>query len=99
MEADRLSRYLQRSQAYHSGALKMYLNDAMWDMFPMFRPYRDALTSAHYPGWRGPADAKAARVLLDYVLVDMLAHVASGRMSAESSLKWAEGKLKGIYGT
>jgi multiple sugar transport system substrate-binding protein len=98
MEADNLSRYLQRAQAYHSGALKMYLNDPMWEMFPMFKPFRDTLPSSHHPGWKGQADAKAARVLLDYVLVDMLAHVASGRMSAESSLKWAEGQLRRIYG-
>jgi multiple sugar transport system substrate-binding protein len=99
MEAEQLSRYLRRGQAYQSGALKMYLNDPMWEMFPMFKPYRDALGSSQHPGWKGPADAKAARVVLDYVLVDMLAFVASARMSAESSLKWAEGQLKGIYGT
>jgi multiple sugar transport system substrate-binding protein len=77
----------------------MYLNDPMWEMFPMFKTYRDALLKGRHPGWKGPADAKAARVVLDYVLVDMLAHVASARMSPESSLKWAEGQLKGIYGT
>ena len=99
MESDQLARYLRRGQAYQSGALKMYLNDAMWEMFPMFKPYRDALTSSHHPGWKGPADAKAARVVLEYILVDMLAHVASSRMSAESSLTWAEGQLKRIYGT
>jgi multiple sugar transport system substrate-binding protein len=99
MEAEQLSRYLRRGQAYQCGAQKMYLKDAMWEMFPVFTPYRDSLTSAQHPGWMGPADAKAARVVLDYVLIDMLAHVASGRMSAESSLKWAEGQLKGIYGT
>jgi len=99
MESEQLSRYLQRAQAYQSGALKMYLNDAMWEMFPMFKPYRDALGGSRHPGWKGPADARAARVVLNYVLVDMLAHVASGRMSAESSLKWADGQLKGIYGT
>jgi multiple sugar transport system substrate-binding protein len=99
MEPAQLSRYLQRGQAYQAGALTMYLNDAMWDMFPPFKPYRDALGSSRHPGWKGPADARAARAVLNYVLVDMLAHVASGRMSAESSQKWAEGQLKGIYGT
>ncbi len=99
MEAEQLARYLRRGQAYQSGALKMYLNDAMWEMFPMFKPNRDALTSSQHAGWKGPADAKAARVLLDYVLIDMLAHVATNRMSAESSVKWAEGQLKAIYGT
>lgn len=98
MEAEQLSRYLRRGQAYQSGALKMYLNDAMWEMFPMFKTYRDALPQGRHPGWKGPADAKAARVVLNYILVDMFAHVASARMSAESSVKWAEGQLKAIYG-
>jgi multiple sugar transport system substrate-binding protein len=99
MKKEQLSKYLGRSQAYQGGALKGYVKDPMWDMFPALRPFRDALLQGQHVGWKGPADAKAARVVLDYVLIDMLAHVASGRMSAETSLKWAEARLKRIYGT
>jgi hypothetical protein len=38
-------------------------------------------------------------VVLNYTLIDMLAFVATGKMSAEESLKWGEVQLKGIYGT
>jgi hypothetical protein len=48
-------------------------------------------------GWRGSADASAARVVQDYVLIDMLANVATGKMSPEDSLKWCEGRLRRIY--
>jgi hypothetical protein len=50
-------------------------------------------------GWKGPADAPAARVVLNYTLIDMLANVATRKMSPEDSLKWAEAQLKAIYGT
>ena len=44
------------------------------------------------------AGAHAARVVQNYVLIDMLANVATGKMTPEDSLKWAEGQLKSIYG-
>jgi hypothetical protein len=47
---------------------------------------------------KGPADTRAARVVQAYVLIDMLANVATGKMSPEESLKWCESRLKAIYG-
>jgi multiple sugar transport system substrate-binding protein len=98
MEKDQLSTYLRRSQAYHGAALKAYLKDPMWDMFPALKPFRDSLLQGLPVGWRGSADAGAARVVQDYVLIDMLANVATGKMSPEDSLKWCEGRLKRHYG-
>jgi multiple sugar transport system substrate-binding protein len=98
MEKDQLVKYLRRGQAFQTAALKVYLKDPMWDMFPALKPYRDHLLEGRHLGSRGPADARAARVVQDYVLIDMLAHVATGKMSADQSLKWAESRLKAIYG-
>jgi hypothetical protein len=98
MEKDQLSKYLRRGQAYQAGSLKVYLKDTMFDMFPALKPYRDTLLQGRQLGWEGPADARAARVILNYVLIDMLGNVATGKSSAEDSLKWGEGQLKAIYG-
>ncbi len=97
MDQEQLSKYLRRGQAYQVGALKAYMKDQMWDMFPALRPYRDHLLEMRHVGWRGPADAWAAQVVLGYVLIDMLANVATGRMSPEESMKWCEGQLRAIY--
>ena len=70
----------------------------MWEMFPALKPYRDHLLEGRHLGWKGPADARAARVVQDYVLIDMLANVATGKMSPQESLKWGERRLKVIYG-
>ena len=99
MEKEQLSKYLRRGQAYQGGALKVYLKDQMWDMFPALKPYRDSLLQGQHVGWKGPADAPAARVVLNYTLIDMLANVATRKMSPEDSLKWGEVQLKAIYGT
>ncbi len=99
MEKEQLTKYLRRTQAYQGAALKAYLKDAMWDMFPALKPYRDHLLEGRHVGWKGGADANAARVVQNYVLIDMLANVATGKMTPEESLKWGEGQLKSIYGS
>jgi multiple sugar transport system substrate-binding protein len=98
MDEDQLAKYLRRSQAFQAAALKVYLKDPMWDMFPALKPYRDHLLQGRHVGWKGPADTRAARVVQAYVLIDMLANVATGKMSPEESLKWCESRLKAIYG-
>lgn len=99
MDKKQYSKYLRRGQAYQASPLKAYMNDAMWQMFPALKLYRDYLLQGRAVGWKGPADGQAAKVVQSYILVDMLANVATGKMSAEDSAKWAESRLKTIYGT
>ncbi|HVP44443.1 MAG TPA: ABC transporter substrate-binding protein [Terriglobales bacterium] len=98
LEKEQYAKYLRRGQAYQASPLKAYMQDPMWDMFPALKPYRDSLLQARRVGWKGDADANAARVVQNYVLIDMLANVATGKMSPEDSMKWCEGQLKSIYG-
>jgi multiple sugar transport system substrate-binding protein len=98
MDKQQFTKYLRRGQAYQAAPLKMYLTDAMWEMFPALKPYRDYLLQGQAVGWKGAADKKAAKVVLSYTLVDMLANVVNGKMSAEESVKWAERQLNTIYG-
>jgi len=97
MDKQQFSKYLRRGQAYQAAALKTYMTDPMWDMFPALKSYRDYLLQGQHVGWKGAADEKAARVVLNYVLIDILANVATGKMSPEDSLKWGEGQLKALY--
>jgi multiple sugar transport system substrate-binding protein len=97
MDKEQLTKYLRRGQAYQAAALKIYMKDTMWNMFPALTSYRDHLPEGQHVGWKGAADAKAARVVLNYVLIDMLANVATGKLSPEDSLKWGDGQLKAIY--
>ena len=97
MEKEQFATYLRRSQGYYAAALKLYLADPVWDMFPALRPYRDHLLDGRHLGWKGPADGRAARAVQDYVLIDMLKNVATGERSPDASLRWGESRLKAIY--
>lgn len=98
MEGEQLAKYLRRGQAYQAGALRAYMSDPMWEMFPALKPYRDHLTEMRHVGSQGPADARAARVVLDYVLIDMLAAVATGKMTPEGAVRWCAAQLERAYG-
>ncbi|MFB3916641.1 MAG: ABC transporter substrate-binding protein [Terriglobales bacterium] len=98
MDEKQYAQYLRRAQAYQASPLKHYLKDAMWDMYPALKPYRDHLLEAKNVGWKGPADASAARVVQNYVIIDMLANVATGKMTPQDSMTWAERELKTMYG-
>ena len=50
------------------------------------------------PGYPGPTGPKPAETLSKYLIVNMFGRVAQGKMSAEESVKVAEGDLKRIYG-
>ncbi len=97
MDKDQYSKYLRRGQAYQAAPLKAYLKDPMWEMFPALKPFRDHLLEGRHVGWKGSADAQAARVVQNYVLIDMLANVATGKMTPEESMKWCDGQLRAIY--
>jgi multiple sugar transport system substrate-binding protein len=98
LEKEQYAKYLRRGQAYQASPLKAYLKDPMWDMFTALKPYRDHLLEGRHVGWKGSADANAARVVQNYVLIDMLANVATGKMTPEETVKWGDGQLKSIYG-
>ena len=59
-------------------------------------PFRTVGRSAHFPGYAGPADRKAAEVLSKYIIIDMYAKAVQG-MAAEDAVKWATGEVQKIY--
>ena len=59
-------------------------------------PYRDALATAHLPGWPAPPNRQLAESMAKYVVVDMFAK-ACADASTKEVIKNAEAQLKGIY--
>ena len=49
-------------------------------------------------GYAGEPNKKAAEVWNKYIITDMYAQVANGKMKAEDSVKWAAGELRKVYG-
>jgi len=70
----------------------------MWDADPVMLPFKTAPNNQKRAmGFGGPPDKKAAEAWNKYIIVDMYAQAAGGKMKPEESVKWAAGELAKIY--
>ena len=69
----------------------------MWDADPVMAPFRLAGRGGRHMGFAGAPGQKAAEAWNKYIIVDMYANAASGKMKPEESVKWAAGELGKIY--
>lgn len=96
MTTDALGDWYNSADSYYQPLLHAYDNAPMWNVEPRNIPYRDALSTAHLPGWPAPASPKLAQSVAKYVVVDMFAK-ASGGAKTPDVIKAAEAQLKEIY--
>jgi multiple sugar transport system substrate-binding protein len=96
MDEKQLGAWYASADSYYQPMLHGYDNAPMWQVEPRNIPYRDALASAHLPGWPAPPNRALAESLAKYVVVDMFAKACSGT-STKEAIKNAEAQLKGIY--
>jgi multiple sugar transport system substrate-binding protein len=68
----------------------------MWQVEPRNIPYREAMATAHLPGWPAPPDHRLAESVAKYVIVDMFAKACTGT-ATKDAIKSAEAQLKEIY--
>ena len=69
----------------------------MWEVDPVMAPFRTAGRGGRHMGFAGAPAKKAAEAWNKYIIVDMYAQAASGKMSPEESVKWAANELTKIY--
>ena len=88
--------WLAAADSYYQPFLHAFDNAPMWQVDPRNIPYRDAMATAHLPGWPAPPDRRLAEAVAKYVIVDMFAKVCTGT-STKDAIKSAETQLKNIY--
>jgi multiple sugar transport system substrate-binding protein len=96
MDPEQLGGWYAVADSYYQPLLHGYDNATMWDVEPRNIPYRDALATAHLPGWPAPATRQMTESVAKYVVVDMFAKACAGAATAEV-IKNAEAELKEIY--
>jgi len=84
------------ADSYYQPLLHGYDNAQMWQVEPRNIAYRDALTTAHLPGWPAPPNRQLAESVAKYVVVDMFAKACAGT-STKEVIKNADAQLKEIY--
>jgi multiple sugar transport system substrate-binding protein len=96
MQEKQLGAWYAVAESYYQPMLHAYDNAPMWEVEPRNKPYRDALATAHLPGWPAPASRQMAESVAKYVVVDMFAEACAGA-STKEVIKNAEAQLKEIY--
>jgi multiple sugar transport system substrate-binding protein len=96
MQEKQLGAWYASADSYYQPLLHGYDKAPMWDVEPRNKPYRDALSTAHLPGWPAKASRQLAESVAKYVVVDMFAKACAGS-STKDVIKNAEAQLKEIY--
>jgi multiple sugar transport system substrate-binding protein len=96
MDKPQLGAWYASADTYYQPFLHGYDNAPMWQVEPRNLPYRDALSSAHLPGWPAPVSRAQSEVIAKYVVIDMFAKACAGA-STKDVIKDAAGQLKDIY--
>ena len=89
MEEPQYNAWLTGCLGYWSQPLKAYSASKVWTSDPKLGPYRDAMATPFYEGYKGPITAAAGAVTENWVLVDMFAKAVTGAATPEDAIKQA----------
>jgi multiple sugar transport system substrate-binding protein len=97
LEAENFNKWLIDSVAYLTHPLNAYDANEVWKTDPKLSMLRDAGKRTLTAGGLGSVGEKAAGALADFVLLDMVASVCTGRASIKDAIAVAERQAKRIY--
>jgi multiple sugar transport system substrate-binding protein len=97
MEAENYDKWLQGGVAYLTHPLNAYDNNPVWKSDPKLSMLRDVAKRTLTAGGEGSVGEKAASALADFVMLDMVASVCTGRATIKEAISVAERQAKRIY--
>jgi multiple sugar transport system substrate-binding protein len=97
MEAEQYNKWISASVGYVTHTLKAYDANPVWTQDPKRTVFRDAGNRTLPFGYPGSIGEKAASALADFIVVDMFANYASGRVSVDDAIKQAARQAGRIY--
>ncbi len=97
MEAENYDKWLIDAVAYLTHPLNAYDNNAVWKTDPKLSMLRDVAKRTLTAGGLGSVGEKAAGALADFVMLDMVASVCTGRATIKDAIAVAERQAKRIY--
>jgi len=97
LESEQYEPWLNANSGYWSQPLAAYAEAEVWKGDPKVALFKDAMKSEFYTGYKGPISQASGAVNTDYVLVQMLASVATGEATPEAAAAEAERRAKRYY--
>lgn len=96
-DAKNMNRWITAASAYCCQPLKAFADNPVWTSNPVHKPYANSSATVVPNGYAGPLGPASARVMADYVVVDMFASAVTGQASTEDAVKAATRKADRAY--
>jgi multiple sugar transport system substrate-binding protein len=97
LEKEQYEAWQKASLGYVSQTLRAYRSNPVWTEDPKHTAFRDIAERTLDDGYAGRLGAPSAGVMADYVLVNMVAEVASGSSSPQTAASRAERRARHYY--
>ena len=97
MEEEQYLPWLTASIGYWNHPLQAYDKAPIWTEDPKHTPYQHVLSDAIWDGFRGSVGEASAAVTADFVVVQMVASVATGQATPEEAAAEAERRARRYY--
>lgn len=97
LEAKQFDKWLVDSVAYLTHPLNAYDANPVWSSDPKLSMLRDVAKRTLTAGGQGSVGEKAASALADFVMLDMVASVCTGRATIKDAIAVAERQARRIY--
>ncbi len=97
LEAENYNKWLEDAVAYLTHPLNAYDANPVWRTDPKLSMLKDAARRTLTAGGLGSVGEKAASALADFVMLDMVASVCTGRATIKDAILVAERQAKRIY--
>ena len=98
MEAENFGPWLEGAEGYLTHSLNASDTHPVWTADPKRTPFRESGRRSISPAGLGTVGEKSATALAEFILVDMVANYATGRMTIAETMAAAERQAKRIYG-
>ena len=96
--SEQQDKYIVSSEGFNHPLYKKFLNHPVWAANPKFRTFAAEIPAiTRHMGYPGPATGLAQLVFDLYIIPDMYAQAATGRLSTQAAIEWAEKELKEVY--
>ncbi len=99
MEAEQYDPWLTACIGYWNHPLQAYDASAIWTADPKHEPYKHVLKDALWDGYRGALGEASSAVLADFVMVEMVSSVCTGRSTPEEAAAEAQRRAERYYGS
>lgn len=97
MDAQNYNQWLEGAVGYLTHSLNAFDENPIWTSDPKRTIFREAGKRTLTAGYRGSVGERAAAALAEFIIVDMFANSATGRLSVDEAVAQADRQARRIY--